>query len=107
MIKRYSLVRIPKKVDRTLFLLCEELKSNKFFEGLSKVGVDDIYYQPHLMSVILEKMGFKEISDDLVSRYIDLLSKYSGKIMEDRKSITKHAFRFYIDLLMEKEKVHL
>ncbi len=39
----YGMVKLPKHVDETLFLIKEELKSRKFFEGLHNVGLEDVW----------------------------------------------------------------
>ncbi|RAV97604.1 hypothetical protein [Pseudochryseolinea flava] len=43
---RYPLVKLPQKIDYCLYLIKEELKSRRFFEGLHSVGLDDVYLQP-------------------------------------------------------------
>jgi hypothetical protein len=38
---RYPLIRLPQKVEFILFLLREDLKATRFFEGLNSIGLSD------------------------------------------------------------------
>lgn len=98
------LVKLPAEIDLILFLIQEELKSTKLFDGLAEAGFSDCYYQSHFGTVILATAGFTDRPDDLYEFYMDLIAKRSKKIKPDTNSITKQAFRVYIDLMIEKKK---
>lgn len=96
-------VRLPEKADRILFLLCEDLKNNKFFNKLEKVGVEDAP-RSELMFMVLG-LVFKERSDDLNNLYLKLLEEYSKKVKGyELDSLAKQALNFYIDLMIEKKR---
>jgi hypothetical protein len=98
------LIKLPPKIEVTLYLIREELKSAKFFDGLSRVGVDDVYYQSHHGLLILSYMGFDTIPDDLSNFYTGLIDKYCEKIEEDKDVIMKCAFEVYVEMMIEKRK---
>lgn len=102
--RNLRLVKLPPKIELVLFLIKEELKSAKFFNGLSKVGLDDCYYQSHFGTLILGYMGFDDRPDDLYNFYVSLIDKYSEKIEPDGNSITKYAFEVYVELVIEKKQ---
>jgi hypothetical protein len=85
----HPLTKLPANIDLTLYLIREELKSQKFFLALHKAGIDDIYYQPRLGKAILMNM------DD---------GKRAKKIKPDRDNITKQAFKVYHELVAEKKR---
>ena len=98
------LVKLPADIDLILFLIQEELKSTKLFNGLGRVGLSDCYYQSHFSTVILASVGFDERPDDLHEFYLDLINSRSKKIKPDNDSVVKQAFKVYIDLMIEKKR---
>ena len=98
------LVKLPSDIELILFMIKEELKNTKFFNGLGKVGLEDCFYQSHFGELVLGYMGFDDIPDDLLEFYCDLIDKYSEKIEEDNKLITKYAFDVYGEILIEKKR---
>ena len=99
------LVKLPPDVELPLFLITEELKGRKLFNGLAKLGFDDSKYAFNLSKVIFAVMGFTETPDYLYTWYFNALDKYSEKIEpEDTEGFTKAAFKIYIGLKMEKRK---
>ena len=100
----YPHVRLPRKIDRILLILCEELKNNKFFNSIEKIGFDDTNSRSHFTFLILDLI-FKESPDELANLYFDLLQKYTKNLKDNqRTTVTKQAFRFYIDLMIEKKR---
>jgi hypothetical protein len=98
------LIKLPANIELVLYLIKEELKSNKLFNGLAKVGFEDCYYQPHFGTLVLASAGFEEHSDDLYEFYLELISEYSEKIEADNDVIVKCAFNVYVDLMIEKKR---
>jgi hypothetical protein len=92
---RYPLIRLPEKMDMVLYLIVEELKSEKFFKALQTAGIDDVYYQVHLASPILRLMGVRDVTDDLLETYINIVVKASDKMEGDRDSMVKQALKVY------------
>lgn len=100
----YPQVRLPKKIDQLLYILSQELKNNKVFDSLADVGFDDSQGRSDFTFMILDII-FKEAPDELANVYLTLLIKHTKKLKDtERTSITKQAFKFYIDLMVEKKK---
>lgn len=99
-----KLVKLPPEIELLLFLIMEELKSNKFFNGLAKVGLGDCNYQSNFGTVILAYAGFDSQPDDLFNFYLELVERYSVEIEDDHNSIMEQAFNLYTDLMIEKKK---
>ncbi len=100
----YPLVKLPRKVELTLFLIREELKSRKFFNSLQRAGIDDCYYQTHLDELILKHVGLNQNSDTDFAFYSRLMEKNSTKIEAGEKSIMKRAVKVYVELMIEKKR---
>src|SRR5579862_4292714 len=98
------LVKLPDQIEFTLFLIQEDLKSNRLFSGLSKAGLDSSYYRPDFSVVILESVGFDTQPDDLFDFYFKLLNNYGEKAEESREKIGKLSFNIYVDLIIEKRR---
>jgi hypothetical protein len=94
---QYPLTKLPPTLDLTLYLIREELKSQKFFNILSKAGIDDIYYQPRLGKAILMNMGMDDERDETFEFFYKLIEKRSKKIQMDWESITKQAVKVYAE----------
>lgn len=100
----YPHVRLPKKIDQLLYILSQELKNNKVFDGLVDVGFDDTNGRSDFTFMILD-IVFREAPDELANIYLTLLIKHTKKLKDTgRTSLTKQAFKFYIDLMIEKKK---
>jgi hypothetical protein len=98
------LIKLPPKIDYCLFLIKEELKSRCFFKGLHQVGIDDIYFQPHLDVVILKSVGLDDGTDQTTEFYFEIMERRSRKIKADNDSIVTQALKVYIELLLEKKR---
>jgi hypothetical protein len=101
---RTRLVRLPAGIEFTLFLIQEDLKSNRLFSGLRKAGLESSYYRPDFSAVVLESVGFIERPDELFDFYFDLLDNCSEKAEENYERIGKLTFSIYVDLVIEKRK---
>ena len=99
-----QLLKLPSEIEFTLFLIKEDLKSNRFFNTLAKVGFEDNPYRSDFGIMVLASIGFEDRSDKLYELYYNLLNKYSEKIESDNKKNIKAAFNLYIDLIIEKRK---
>jgi hypothetical protein len=99
-------VKLPLDVDLVLYLIGEELKSQKFFNGLHKIGIDDCYYQIRLGKLILCHRGLDDSSDEVFNLFYALIERRSKKIEADSESVMKQTVRVYAELVMiiEKEK---
>lgn len=101
---RYPLVKLPRKIDYCLFLIKEELKSRRFFEGLHSVGLDDVYLQPHLDRVILKEVGLDDGTDETGEFYFRIMERRSKKVEADNDLIVTQALKVYIELIAEKKR---
>lgn len=90
--------------DLTLYLIREELKSQKFFDTLSNVGIEDVYYKPRLGKAILMTMEMDDGRDETFEFYYSVIEKVLKKIDMDLETITKQATKVYDELTMEKER---
>ena len=102
--QQYPLTKLPHKVDYCLFLIKEELKSRRFFEGLHSVGLDDVYLQPHLDRVILKEVGLDDGTDETGEFYFRIMERRSKKIEADNDSIVTQALKVYIELVAERKR---
>jgi hypothetical protein len=96
--------KLPPKIDLTLFLIREELKSQKLFNGLHKAGIDDCYFQTRLGKAILANIGLDDESDEVSEFYYKLIEKRSKKIEADSESTMTQAFKVYVELVTEKKR---
>jgi hypothetical protein len=103
-IPRFPLVKLPAKVQQSLYLIKEELKSRKLFHALHEIGLDDCYFQPHLDSLILRSVGLDDGSDETFMTYHTIVERRSRKIEADNDSIMKQALKVYNELILEKKK---
>lgn len=101
---KYPHVRLPKKTDRLLHILCEDLKNNYTFNKLTEVGFDDSTSRSEFTFLILD-IVFKETSDDLANLYLSLLQRHTNKLKDTvQSSLAKRALKFYVDLIIEKKR---
>jgi hypothetical protein len=100
----HPLTKLPGKVDYCLFLIKEELKARRFFEGMHSVGVDDIYLQPHLDRLIMKCVGLDDGTDETGEFYFEIMERRSKKIGLDNDSIVTQALKVYIELVAEKKR---
>ena len=104
---RYPFIKLPKNVEMALFLIGEELKTRKFFNGLRNLGLDDCSYEHHFNSPIAHYMGLEDHSDTMYSRIDDLLEKHAEKVdADDSESVMKQVLRAYVDLVIERRAQH-
>jgi hypothetical protein len=99
-----ALVKLPHKIDYCLFLIKEELKSRCFFEGLHRVGMEDIYLQPHLDRLILKSVGLDDGTDETAEFYFKIMERRSKKVRKDNDSVVEQALKVYMELVGEKKR---
>lgn len=98
------LVKLPSDTELILFIIKEDLKNTKLFDGLESAGLTDCFYRGDFAALVLAYMGFDDIPDDLQEFYADLISKYAEKIEPDNRVIMEYAIEVYNEILMEKKK---
>lgn len=100
----FPFVRLTKSHDLVLYLIQEELKAQKFFNGLADLGLGDSQYRPSLGTVILSQLHMDDGSDDILNFYHAIIAKRCRKIHDDHKSIMKQTMKVYAALVAEKER---
>lgn len=103
LIEKIPHVKVPKKVDQILLIISEDLRNNKVFNKLEKIGFDTVNARSHFTFLVLDLI-FGNSADDLAELYLRLLEKYTQKVNSSitRKSLAKRSFRMYIELMIEK-----
>jgi hypothetical protein len=100
----YPLVRLPQQIDEVLYMILQDLKSQKYFDGQAELNGSDSPYRPFLCKVILVRMNLDDGSDEIFELYDQLILKRSQKIGDDTTSQMKQVMKVYAALLMEKER---
>jgi len=101
---KIPLIEFPVPVQAIIFLLKEDIKSEKFFSSLRALGLTDSIYQSDLSSLILTSIGLESDDDETINLYIALLKKYSAASESSNSSFTEQAFHLYTELMMAKEQ---
>ncbi|HEY0655478.1 MAG TPA: hypothetical protein VGD65_20225 [Chryseosolibacter sp.] len=97
-------VRLPKSIDLTLYLIREDLKSQKLFSIIDQLNMGDCPYQPHLAKPILSQLNLDDGSDEIFQFYYRLIEKHARKLHGDQKSLMKQTMKVYLALMGEKER---
>lgn len=101
---KLSLVKLPTETELILYLIRQELKLTKIYNGLHNIGYSDSYYESHLGTLILALMEFDDTDDSLIDFYVKLIDKYSEKIEPNNDSMMKCTMKVYQKLNAEKKK---
>jgi hypothetical protein len=99
-----STVRLPEQTELILFLIKEDLKSERFFEILRTAGLGNCSYQPDLSSLILAYTGLYDELDDTWEFYFQLLRLHSYDMPAREPVIAERAKCMYNALVAEKER---
>lgn len=104
--RQHHRVRLPRKVDLPLSLLCEELKVNHFFYGMQQLGFGECPHQPCLGTIIIPLMQLDVERDEVWTFYVKHLDYYTKKMSKthNRKRTTQLALQFYRDLEREQKR---
>jgi hypothetical protein len=82
-----------------VYLIREELKSRKFFEGLRELGLDDNFYQTDLMELIMAGLGLLPDEAEQYNFCYQLISEHSSRVVEDADELLDEAKQVYGILL--------
>jgi hypothetical protein len=97
-----ELLRLPSDIEFTIYLIKEDLRSNRLLNGLSNIGFDDSLHRSSFVVMVLAVLGFEKRPDDLLSLYYTLLDRHLETVGDDNKKLVKAAFNMYVDLVIEK-----
>jgi len=86
------------KTEITLYLIREELKTRKFFNTLREAGIEDVFLQPDLGTLILNNIGLDDGTDETFYFYSDLMDA-SSKSIKDHETIKQLAIHVYQALI--------
>ncbi len=95
-----GLVKLPRSVDISIFLIKAELKTRKFFKSMEQIGFDTTLYLTDFSSLILNLVGFESRSDDVYDWYNKLLEDYIQRfeLKDEAELLDKLALEFFVDL---------
>lgn len=96
-----SLLRLTDEAEISLYLIGEELKCRKFFNGLLELGLDNCYYQPNLDKLIMAFVGLPDDTDDSYDFYYNVIEKHSKLITANKESVKQQALEVYSKLTAE------
>ncbi|MFZ6009145.1 MAG: hypothetical protein ACOYXT_02260 [Bacteroidota bacterium] len=88
--------------DRTIFLIREELKVQKFFNSLRQIGLQDSPYQPDFSELILSELGLNDGSEQIFAFYFELIERHCNKMEPNADSFHQHALAVYEALISKK-----
>ena len=98
------MTKLPDSLDLTLYLIREDLKSEKLFSIIDQLDMGDCPYQPHLAKPVLSQLNLDDGSDETFQFYFRLIEKHARKIHGDQKSLMKQTMKVYMALMAEKER---
>jgi hypothetical protein len=95
---------LKRRTESILFLIREELKSQKFFSVLQDAGIHDCYYQPRLDKLILSQMELDDGTDETFEEFYRIIERRMKKLEPKNESVRKQALKVYVDLLALKKR---
>lgn len=98
------MTKISDSLDLTLYLIREDLKSQKLFSIIDQLNMGDCPYQSHLAKPILSQLNMDDGSDEIFQFYFRLIEKHARKLHGDSKSLMKQTMKVYVALMGEKER---
>jgi hypothetical protein len=84
------LAELPRS-ELCIYLIIEELKSNKFFSILREAGLEGSIYQADLSEVVLKLAGFIDPPNQLSMLYFQLVETHSMEMMPLPDDMMKRA----------------
>jgi hypothetical protein len=105
--KNLGLIKLPPHLEIAVYLIKAELKNKKFVSTLEQVGLDPALCSVDFSSLILKLIGFESNSDKVFDFYSRLLESSTNDfdLREGEELLNKAAFKFYLELEMEKKKL--
>jgi hypothetical protein len=94
----------PHLSETILYLIREELKSQKFFSILQDAGIHDCYFQPRLDKLILSQMELDDGTDETFEEFYRIIERRMKKLEPKNESVRKQALKVYVDLLDMKKR---
>ncbi len=101
---KFPLFRLPKDLELVLHIIRGQLKSRKFFNRLSELGLGDSFYQTDLLAVILRELDMDDGSDEIIEFLSDVIDRHSLEVEEDNESLMKATMAVYVALLQKRNE---
>ena len=95
----HPLPDLPTSQELLCALIREDLRSHRFFTGLRKLGIDDVYHQADLSSLILTYARLHPDNETVSEFYFNLRDKHIEKLSPQRSELVKAAARLYEELM--------
>lgn len=92
------------RLQISVFLISEDLKTRKLVNGLINIGCDSCFCVGELCDLVLAYMGFDDRPNDLYTFYFELLDRYCEKVSHENDRPIKEALKIYAELRGEWEK---
>jgi DNA-binding XRE family transcriptional regulator len=92
------------RLQISVFLISEDLKTRKLVNGLIYIGCDSCFCVGELCDLVLAYMGFDDRPNDLYTFYFELLDRYCEKVSYENDRPIKEALLIYAELKCEWEK---
>jgi len=96
-----SPMKLPSQTEVILQLIGEELKSRKFFNSLTHLGLDNSYYQPNLDNLIMAYVGLHDNDNQTFDFYYSVIESHSERINKNKESVMEQALEVYVELVAE------
>ncbi len=101
--KSSLLVKIPEEAEFTIFIIRQELKSQKLTNSFDNMGFDGSICISDFSELIFSMIGLNDRSDEFYEWYVGQLNIFcKGVDLSDGTTLSKQAFDFYVHLLIEK-----
>lgn len=100
----FPMIKLSDSLDLTLYLIREDLKSQKLFSIIDQLNMGDCPYQSHLAKPILSQLNLDDGSDEIFQFYFRLIEKHSRKLQGDTRSLMKQTMKVYVELMSEKRR---
>jgi DNA-binding XRE family transcriptional regulator len=95
------------KIQVTVFLISEDLKTRKLIKGFLDIGCDSCFCLGELCDLVLAYVGFDERPDELYDLYFKLLDAHCEKVSHKNHQPVKEAFEIYTNLIRERDKQNI
>jgi DNA-binding XRE family transcriptional regulator len=92
------------RIQISVFLISEDLKTRKLVNGLINIGCDSCFCVGELCDLVLAYMGFDDRPNNLYTFYFELLDRHCEKVSYENDRPIKEALLIYAELKCEWEK---
>ncbi|NMH89772.1 hypothetical protein [Flavivirga algicola] len=103
--KSSPLVKIPEEAEFAIFIIRQELKSQKLTNSFDEMGFDGSICISDFSELIFSMIGLNDRSDEFYEWYVGQLNSFCKEVdLSDGTTLSKQAFDFYVHLLVEKRR---